>query len=151
MDYTTIEQIVNDFQYLYMSNIVDSGHNASGKLATEQKHLLKWDGRYFTVVLQLEEYYKFLENGTKPHFPPVDKLLEWIRVKPVLPREINGKLPTNNQLAFLIGRKISRVGTEPTHLLSNTLKEFDLVGKVYKEFVRLWKEEQLKELTQDGK
>lgn len=150
MDFRTIDKIVEDFKYAYMSKIVDSGHNASSQLATTQKHLLKWDGRYFTVTLKLEEYWKYLEYGTKPHFPPVNKILEWIRIKPVLPRPLkNGKLPTEKQLAYLIGRKISLVGTKPTHLLRDTKNEFDIVGKVYKEFCRLWKEEMMKTLNEE--
>lgn len=139
MDYSTIEQIVNDFQYSYMSKIIDTGHNASGNLGLNQKHILKFDGRYFTVSLLLEDYWKYLEAGTKPHFPPPDKILQWIKIKPVLPRaDKNGKLPTENQLAYLIGRKISLVGIKPTYLLRDTLSEFNLVGKVYKAFCDEW-------------
>ena len=36
-----------------------------------------------------------------------------------MPTEINGKLPTEKQLAYLIGRKISEEGTEGTHDLAN--------------------------------
>jgi len=146
MDYSTIEQIVKDFQYAYMSNIVDTGHNASGNLATNQKYHLNFDGRYFSVFLELEEYWKYLENGTKPHFPPPDAIKQWIKIKPILPRaDKNGKLPTENQLAYLIGRKISKVGTSATHLLRDTLSEFNLVGKVYKAFCEEWN----KEITKD--
>ena len=67
----------------------------------------------YAVDISLLEYWKYIENGTRPHFPPVSAIREWIRVKPVIPRPFeNGKLPTESQLAFLIARKISRVGTE---------------------------------------
>lgn len=153
MDYTTIDKIVNDFQYAYMSRIADTGHDASGKLALSQKHILKFDGRYFTVTLLLQDYWYYLENGRKAgKFPPPNKIREWIKVKPILPRQMkNGKLPTQEQLAYLIGRKISKVGTPATHVLKDTLTSFDLVGKVYNEFVRLWKEEQVNQLLNDVK
>lgn len=148
MEVLSIENIVREFQYQYMKNIVDTGHSASGKLALDQTYLLDFDGRYFTVSLNLQDYWKYLEEGTKPHWPPVSKILEWVRIKPVLPRKPlkNGKLPTQNQLAFMISRKISRVGTPATHLLQNSLSEFNLVGKVYDEFVRLWTDEETRKL-----
>lgn len=148
MDFTniqTINTIVNDFLTLLKNNIQNTGHNSSGNLIKSTQKSFKWDGRFYTVSLKVPDYFKYLENGTKPHFPPVDKIKEWIRIKPILPRaDKNGKLPTENQLAYLIGRKISKVGTKPTNLLRNTLSDFNLVGKVYEEFCRVWKEEQLK-------
>ena len=36
-----------------------------------------------------------------------------------MPREINGKLPTEQQLAYLIGRKSAQDGIAGTHDLAN--------------------------------
>ena len=48
-------------------------------------------------------------------------------VKPVLPTPTkNGKLPTIDQLTFLISRKIAREGIEPRMFLTNTIEELDL-------------------------
>lgn len=150
MDFSTIENIVRDFQYAYMSNIADTGHSASGKLGLDSKYAIDWDGRYFTVTLKLEDYWKYLEYGTKPHFPPVEAIRKWIEIKPVLPRPLpSGKLPTTKQLAFLISRKISIKGTEPTNLLEDTKNDFNIVGKVYNEFCRIWKQEINKQIEEE--
>lgn len=75
----------------------------------------------YEVVMNLNDYWKFVENGTKPHFPPPDKILTWIQIKPIIPRpDALGRTPTENQLAYLIGRKIAREGTEGTHDLEKT-------------------------------
>ena len=103
---------------------------ASGKLINRVNYQIKEGDHTFEVSLKLQDYWKYLEYGTKPHWPPVNKILEWIKVKPVIPRPLsNGKLPTQQQLAFLIGRKISIFGTEAKHMLRDTL---DSLNDYYK-------------------
>lgn len=87
---------------------------ASGQLVNTMNFLVARDDREIWIELHLQDYWKYLEYGTKPHWPPVDAIRDWIKIKPVLPRpDKNGKLPTEQQLAYLIGRKISREGTQP--------------------------------------
>ena len=131
-----LDSLMNEFQYAYASKLIDTNHTATGNLALNQKHYFVFDGRYYRIYLQLEDYWKYLENGTQPHFPPVDKIAEWIRIKPVLPRpNAKGKLPTQKQLAFMIARSISIKGTKPTHTLQQTINEFQLRSKVKKLFI----------------
>lgn len=132
LDLTTIKDITDSFVNELKAKLESNGTNASGDLSKSIKGIVKFDGKYVTVSIRLNEYWKYIENGTKPHFPPLDAIRRWISVKPVLPRPLaSGKLPTENQLAYLIGRKISRFGTKPKPFLNNTKEEFDLVGKVY--------------------
>ena len=131
-----LDSLMNEFQYAYASKLIDTNHTATGNLALNQKHYFVFDGRYYRIYLQLEDYWKYLEYGTKPHFPPVEKIAEWIRIKPVLPRpNAKGKLPTQKQLAFMIARSISVKGTQPTHTLQQTIDEFQLRSKVKKIFL----------------
>lgn len=52
--------------------------------------------------------------------------MNWIKIKPVLPRpDKNGKLPTQQQLAFLIARKISREGTPAYMNYNQTIDELN--------------------------
>ena len=109
MELTTIQNIINEFTDTLKSVISSNGSNASGTLSKSITGIVKMNDKYLTISISLEDYWKYIEYGTNPHFPPVDKIREWIRVKPVLPRPLaSGKLPTENQLAFLIGRKISK-------------------------------------------
>lgn len=78
------------------------------------------------VVLNLEDYWQIIENGRRPgkRFPPLDDIRHWIQIKPIMPREDNtGKIPTEDQLTFLIGRKIARDGTEPKPFVSDSVEE----------------------------
>ena len=46
-----------------------------------------------------------------------------MRVKPVIPRPYNGKLPTENQLAFLIARSIAENGIKPRPIFKDSLND----------------------------
>ena len=109
----------------YKKALNDSGHYASGKLANTAKAVIKWDGKVFELFFNLQEYWKYIELGTKPHFPPMSAIEEWIKVKRIVPTSRTGKVPTTKQLAFLIARGISKNGTKPTKLLQQTIDGAD--------------------------
>lgn len=138
LDLTTIQDITNDFVVELKNKLTANDSNASGNLAKSIRGIVKQNGKYIVISIQLEDYWKYIENGTKPHWPPVDAIKKWISVKPILPRPLkSGKLPTDNQLAYLIGRKISKVGTKAKPFLKPTINDFDLINKVYNEVVDL--------------
>ena len=104
--------------------LTQNGHVASRQLRDTITTRVEVSDLSYEVVMTLEEYWKYVENDTKPHFPPPSALMKWIEVKPVIPRPMsNGKLPTTKQLAFLIGRKINEVGTKGTHDLERTKED----------------------------
>lgn len=132
LDTTKIKQIVDDFVAALKQKLDNNGTNSSGKLGKSIRGKIKYDGKWLNITLSIENYWKYVEYGTRPHFPPVDAIQKWIQVKPVLPQPLkNGKLPTQKQLAFLIARKISRVGTKPQPFFNPTLEDFDLANKIY--------------------
>ena len=102
-------------------------HKATGQLISTAKVVVGFDGRYFEISFMLQDYWKYLENGTKPHWPPVDAIENWVRAKKLVPRAIKGKVPTTKQLAFLISRGISKKGTEATKALSDSIDQSDEV------------------------
>lgn len=107
----------------YKDRLVADDKKATGQLINSISTEIKVGSDSFEVVLNVVDYFKYVEEGRKPgKFPPVDKILSWIRVKPVIPRPINGKLPTEQQLAFLIGRKIATEGIEAGHQLRDTVQ-----------------------------
>lgn len=111
---------------LYTNSLIEDERIASGDLLNSVKTMLKHNGNVYTVELRLDEAWRWIEWDTKPHWPPLKPILEWIQAKPVLPTPMeNGKLPTEEQLAFLISRKISEEGTKGTHNLQKTLDEIN--------------------------
>lgn len=108
----------------YREQIASTGAFASGKLFDSVHHIVTVDDHTIDLSLSLEDYWKWVEEGRGPgKFPPLDKIEEWIRIKPVAPYpDSRGKVPSNKQLAFLIGRKIAQEGTEGKHLLDNAIE-----------------------------
>lgn len=120
-----IESICRDILEVYKQNIKDSGHEASGELANTAKYRIAWNGKWFELSFVLQDYWKWLENGTKPHFPPIDAIERWITVKRIIPSTNNGKVPSTRQLAYMIARGISIHGTKATKLLQKSIDESD--------------------------
>ena len=123
-----LERYAIDVKNAYQENLRDDGAIASGELINGVNYILDFKGTRFEVSLRLEEYWKYVEYGrkTKSKFPPPSAIRKWIEVKPILPRPMkNGKLPTLEQLTYLISRKIAEVGIRPRNVLANTLEDIN--------------------------
>lgn len=117
------EQIVND----YRRQLYQGGTNASGRLSNSVRSIVTGQDGIYEVSLSLEDYWKWVEYGRNAgKFPPIDKIKEWIQVKPVIPVAYNGKLPTIDQLSYLISRKIANEGIPAKNYLQTTLDQIDL-------------------------
>ena len=78
----------------YKENLDRDDRYASGKLVQSVESRIAVNGQAYQVQLRLEDYWKYVEWDTRPHWPPPSALLQWIEVKPVLPQPgRNGKLP----------------------------------------------------------
>lgn len=112
---------------LYQKRLLSDGKKASGNLINNIQTLVAYKGTEFVVYLELEDYWRWVEDGRKPgKFPPEEAILSWIKAKPVLPTpDSNGKLPTEKQLSFLIRRKIAREGTPAGHQLKETIESIN--------------------------
>lgn len=122
-----LEDYANEFvQYLKQSYISDDRweHLAEDTLIQSVKYIIPdSDGVDYSVSISLHPYWRYVEFGRGPgKFPPVSAMTSYVQLKPVLKRPYKGKLPTDNQLAFLIGRKIAREGTEGTYNFEHTCK-----------------------------
>lgn len=123
----TLNEYAEKARELYKRKLTDKGINASYKLLNSVETTVKRGDDTFTVTINLEDYWYYVENGRGPgKFPPIDKILEWIRVKPITPySDSRGRLPTEEQLAFLISRKIAEQGTEGRKVLAETVEELN--------------------------
>lgn len=123
----TLDEYAKKAEELYKRKLTDNGINASYKLLNSVETVVRRNDDEFMVTINLEDYWIYVENGRGPgKFPPIDKILEWIRVKPVIPyTDSRGRLPTEEQLAFLIARKIANDGTEGRNVLFETVDELN--------------------------
>jgi len=58
-----------------------------------------------------------VELGTRPHWPPIEPIADWVVAKLGVPRAEAGSV------AFLVARKISRKGTEGAHMFEKNFSE----------------------------
>lgn len=94
------------FNDRYTERGVPSGY--SERLIDSVKTQVVVGDRAWEITMTLNDYWKYVEYDTPPHFPPLNKLLEWVQIKPIIPRpDKNGRIPSPQTLAFLIGRAMA--------------------------------------------
>ena len=116
-----LEQYAEAWKNAYKAELIAEGKRATGNLIKTIEAKVVVEGEAMSAVLSVEDYYKYVENGRRKGAkqPPIDAILEWIKVKPVVPREnsASGRVPTQRQLAYLIARSIKEKGIPPTHAM----------------------------------
>lgn len=138
----TLEEYAQEVRNKYQDRLINNDRIATGKLLNSVEYQVVFNGVEYEVQLTLEKYWKYLEYGlpgrenhkspfSNPGWKAYPFILNWIKVKPVLPRPgKNGKLPSQKSLAFLITRAIAKNGTKPGNELKSALFE---VNQRYKE------------------
>lgn len=135
-----IKDIANKILELYRNELKNKNINASSNLSNSATTDVRIEGNHLRIYFNLEDYWKYVENGRGPgKQPPISVIEKWIRIKPIIPNPINGKVPSNKQLAFMIGRKIGRDGIPGKFPLQNVVKSSsvdDLVQSIKNEIVK---------------
>ena len=140
LELTELQKVLQDFatdiRDRYRDVLANNDHIASRKLVDSIKTQVVVGDNAYEVTMTLEDYWKYVEEDTPPHWPPRDAILKWIEVKPIIPRpDDNGRIPSPKQLAFLIGRAMAgkspnqeklknpNGGTTGTHDLKQTKED----------------------------
>lgn len=117
--WTNLERVLNEFADTFIElargNLESNNSNASHALSDSIEKIIDIGEDSFSVKISLEDYWVYLENGRGPgKFPPPPAIRNWIEIKPVEPYpDARGRIPTVEQLTFLISRKIAQDGTTP--------------------------------------
>lgn len=113
--------IADKIAQAYKTSLITAGKVATGQL-TNFTYGVEQDGKMFSIVFNLQDYWKYVENGRLAgKQPPINAIAKWITVKPIIPRAVRNKVPSVKQLAFLIARSIGKHGIKPTKALQRTL------------------------------
>lgn len=143
-----LNSLAQELLQQYKVNLTSKG-KGNGELVRSSAANITLNGTTYSIVLNLPDYWKYVEEGRRPgKFPPPDAIKKWITVKGILPREINGRLPSENQLSFLISRKIARDGIQPTNCLSDAIQKTNIVQRaeqVIADYLSQKVDEELKE------
>ena len=119
-----LEEFAGEFRDTYRASLLEHDRitqHGTDRLvdsveANDVKAMVTEGDRAFEVTINLKEYWKYVEDDTRPHWPPPSAILRWVEIKPVIPYpDAKGRIPSPRSLAFLIGRKISREGTTGSH------------------------------------
>ena len=145
IDLSPIQNIAKQIIELYRLQLDKDGINASGNLSNNIKSIVELNDTRLIISLELEDYWKFVEYGRGPgKMPPIDVIEQWIKIKPVIPEPINGRVPDARQLAFLIARKIGREGTVGRYPIEKIKKSDSMktiIDDVKRELVRQIKQQ----------
>ena len=122
-----LEDYKREFENLYKSKLEE--RRASGRLIKSVKTKYEVNGNTYEVSVDLENWWYWAEHGRKPTSKgkhcPIEPIITWIRAKGIVPREINGKLPTETQLAYAIRHKIDNEGYSGGQYMQQTLDEIN--------------------------
>lgn len=122
--YRTLQEFGWDFIKTARKYLSENDTNASGTLSDSMEYEVEINDDMMSVGVWIEDYWYYVENGRKPgKRPPIPKIEEWVLIKPVEPREINGRVPSVKQLSFAIANKIAKEGTEPQPFFRRAVEE----------------------------
>lgn len=147
MEKNTLIQILNNLIERYKTLLKEDNKVASGDLLNSIKGEVRVDNNLYTFVINLNDYWKFLENGVngtavdngstysfKKKTVNTDAIEKWISVKKIVPHSINNKVPSTKQLAYYISRSIARNGIKGGHYLNSSLQSTDFINNIIEEF-----------------
>lgn len=131
-----LQELADNVRQGYVDKLVKNGRpTTENTLASTVTAEVEVNGTNYLAVLNLQEYWKYVEEGTKPHWAPIKPLIHWVEVKPLIPRPEQANLPREKQLesmAYAVRWKIHEEGTKGTHDLRET--EDVLLGR-YQELI----------------
>ena len=122
-----VTEVCNQIADIYRKKMDAADYNKQGELYNF-KWTTEWKDNIFELYFDLPPYFYFAENGRRPgKFPPPYAILKWVQFKRLVPKPgRDGKVPSTNQLVYLISRKIATKGTEGKHLFEKTLDDPNL-------------------------
>lgn len=137
--YAVLEGYGREVVAKYRAKLAVAGKNASGELSSTMRSFVERKGDLVAVYVELQDYWKYLERGTrmqgpKAHqgkFPPLKPLVEWVKVKNI---PLKGRKP--EQVAFLVARKIWKEGTRPFWFLRDSLAEIPDIDRRVEQALR---------------
>ena len=131
MKFSRTEALLNSFAQTIVNRYKDKiSEYSSGKLYKTIDYSITSQNDSYLVTINLEEYWKYIEKGRRAgaKMPPLSAIEKWIKVRKIIPRPVtlkSGKqrVPTVQQLAYVIARSISRNGIAPRPFMRESIDQ----------------------------
>jgi hypothetical protein len=112
---------VTEADLLIEREVQDAWPVASGVSRASMTHVERVNGLHVEgFVGSSLNYVMPVDLGTRPHFPPVEALIDWVRTKLNIQNE-----KVARGVAFLVARKIARTGTKGAHAFESVLPRLE--------------------------
>jgi len=93
----------------------------AGELVNSISHKIEMEGDKLIINILANEYIVYVDEGRKAgSFPPVDKIRQWVKDKPIVKRTPI----SDNALVYLIGKKINDEGIAATNIIHKAIDNF---------------------------
>lgn len=128
--FPNLEQVLNEYASALVDSLVSKGVSRSSSLANSAEVSKQVQPLFTVYEVLMNEYWYYIDQGRGKTLqgsrPGVvrDLIKEWIRQNNIQAEERNGKKPTQEQLAFLITRKIHRDGFPGRDFVSSVYEDF---------------------------
>ena len=131
MKFSRTESLLNSFAQTIVNRYRDKiSEYASGKLYKTIDYTITSKSDSYLVTINLEAYWVFIDKGRRAgaKMPPVSAIENWIKVRKILPRPVtlkSGKqrVPTVQQLAYVIARSIAKNGISPRPFMRESIED----------------------------
>jgi len=106
---TELRLIAQELLTKYKENLTNMDAIATSNLRGNAETDILAEPDHIELDFILENYWQYLEQGPRPHFPPIKAIEDWIRIKNIKPAPRGKrKAPTVKQLAFAICKTMEK-------------------------------------------
>lgn len=135
-----LQEFGNDYVKILTRELYRAGKNATGKLIRSLNYKLKDDGQNIAIILESENYLKFVDEGRKRGtYPPIRPLIQWVSVRG-LPKSA----------AYAIQKSIYKFGIPPTNVIPKTINAFDTDATLRQKWEKAVVEQIVKKIEEDN-
>lgn len=83
--WTKLHKVLKEYADYFINkareNIGANNSYATGKLGDTMDSIIEITDNNISVKISLQDYWEYLDKGTKPHYPPISAIKEWVEVK----------------------------------------------------------------------
>ena len=113
-----------DYTKILVRELLRAGKRASGQLVKSINYKLKEEAEGYQLVIESEDYLKFVDEGRRRGtYPPIKPLINWTKIK---------GLPIG--AAYGTQKNIFKFGIKPTNVIQRTIRAIETSNEEQKKY-----------------